>query len=622
MVTNSDSSDNSYKSAHSSITVVPSDGSVESTKTITEGSTTLLDSTKNVPAKPHVKKHGAKSNTIKSVGKGNKTFGLKKGKSVGNIPTDISKFMIAAEQKKSIPVGKVDNSMDKSLSNCNALPEGTHIDSNKKFQSDHNPVVVYLPGLFDGTKSAYVITYNEKGNSGICIEKNDFLTQLPLIQTVDMVFIGIQEGDINKVFVNNLIKNMGMVFSEEASRLYNPPKNMEKTVPYFTSPNNMVLTNIKGRRNVLPSKDWILTTNTYESTGKECLKNLKGACLVNGCYVLLRTGSGLIIEDSGKDIIKKGNVLNTTKHCAWAVVKQESNGIKHVFASCHLEYSGNYDPDKTDLLGYNKRKEQLTGYITMLYKKYNSVSRFIFCGDTNMRMLSSANYIYASKTKYILDQMLFYLMQCENSENKLNSIAAIENYLTINNFDSFESNSEGKYVLNTKFWTCVKCDIALGRKMLLYRIGNGNPFCSYLTGNVKNNKRPECKDITNLLLGSDILQKFNAVDMYVKNNKADDKFAGYCMNPSFVAGDNLFRAYDFSYKDLTTNCMMNTIWDVYNYKPTAIFTLDGPNRTFDYAKRVKSGYILAPAIVDRVFMFEPHKLHVIIDTAKVGFVNY
>ena len=158
--------------------------------------------------------------------------------------------------------------------------------------------------------------------------------------------------------------------------------------------------------------------------------------------------------------------------------------------------------------------------------------------------------------------------------------------------------------------------------MLLYRLGAHNTFCSHLTGRVKSKGKSECKDISDSLLGKDILAKFNSVTEYVARNKSHDKFAGYCMNPEFIVEGSKFRAYDFSYKDITTNCNMNTIWDVYNYGPTAIFTLDGPKRTFDYAKRVNSSNILAPAVVDRVFMFEPYKQYVSIDNTKVGFVRY
>ena len=259
----------------------------------------------------------------------------------------------------------------------------------------------------------------------------------------------------------------------------------------------------------------------------------------------------------------------------------------------------------------------------MLYKKYGDASRFIFCGDTNMRMLTSATYEYESKKNYILDQMLYYLMQCDNSKLSLKSIDAIKKYTELENVDKYESDVDSKFVLDgIKFWNCAGCDIALGRKMLLYRLGGANTFCSYLTGRINSKEKSKCVDQTATILGSDILSKFNAVDKYVEGNKLVDKFAGYCMNPDFVVGDNKFRAYDFSYKDLNDNCIMKTIWDVYNYKPTAIFTLDGPNRTFDYAKRVNSSNILAPAVVDRVFMFEPHKQYVSIDNTKVGFVKY
>lgn len=613
----SSGSSESFESAHSSITVVPSTGSVRSSNTVKANSDETFYSTRENKADTTVpvRKHGAKSDTVKPAGKANKYHSLKKAKSVGNIPTDKGNIVVATEKKKPVHIVTTEEKVNR-VSKCSHLSHGTSINPSDKYHSDHNPVVVYLPGLFDGTIKAYVITYNEKGNTPNEMSVKTFFSTIPNLTDVDMIFIGIQEGDVYKTFIKTILN-----YIESKKSIAQD----QDTTPLFKSVDNITI----GDKvlNIPETKltNWELITKTYESTGKECLKKWKGACLVNGCYVLLKNKCGLTIEDGGKDIIMKGGILNTTKHCAWAVVKQESRGIKHVFASCHLEYSGKYNTEKKDLLGYDKRKEQLTGYINMLYKKYGDASRFIFCGDTNMRMLTSANYaLPESNTKkgYILDQMLYYLMQCDNSKSLLKSIDAVKMYTELENVDKYEINN-GRHVVgleNSDFWLCAGCDIALGRKMLLYRIGGVKTFCSYLIGKIRNT--PKCKDQTESILGSDILSKFNAVDKYVESNKSVDKFAGYCMNPEFIVEGSKFRAYDFSYKDLNDNCNMNTIWDVYNYKPTAIFTLDGPKRTFDYAKRVKSGNILAPAVVDRVFMFEPYKQYVSIDNTKVGFVKY
>jgi hypothetical protein len=604
---NGESSIDSFKSVRSSATVVPSVGSDRSSKTVKGASSDTFYSTRENKSDTivRVRKHGAKSDTVKTVAKANKYHSLKKGKSVGNIPTD--KGIIVATGKKMMLLPK-----------CDYLSSSSSIKSSDKYHSDHNPVAVYIPGLFDGNKSAYVITYNEKGNmpNGDSIHYT-FISKLTNLTDADIIFIGIQEGDGNKTFIKSILNYIDAK-PENASEKSNKP--------LFTSVDNITIANKVLNTPASKLSNWKLITNTYESTGKECLKKWKGVCLVNGCYVLLKNGCGLTIEDSGKDIIMKGGILKTTKHCAWVVFKQESTGIKHVFASCHLEYSGKYNPENGDLLGYDMRKEQLTGYISMLYKKYSGVSRFVFCGDTNMRMLTSAMYEYDGKKKYILDQMLYYLMQCDtDGELTLNSINAIKKYAELGNIDKYDYDTNGNSVLDksSSFWECAGCDSAFGRKMLLYRLGGVNTFCSYLTGKGQRNELPKCIDQTKLLLGKAILAKFNEVDKYVAGNKAVDKFAGYCMNPNFVVGSSTkFRAYDFSYKALTSKCMMKTIWDVYNYKPTAIFTLDGPNRTFDYAKRVKSGNILAPAVVDRVFMFEPHKPYVSINNTKVGFVKY
>lgn len=621
----SDSND-SFKSAQSSKTVVPSIDNTRSSVTIKDNSSDYYHSAKmnatRIETNIKIAKPGAKSNTIKGVNKGRIITKLKKAKSVGNIPTSIGKNKVAKMNK---PVAVTVKEKGKGP-DCSYIKSGTSISASDKFQSDHKPVIVYLPGLFDGTKSAYMITYNEKGNSGYYSGIKSILSQLPLIKTVDMVFIGIQEGDVNKVFVNDLINNINMVFDEEHTILHNPPKNIDSNIPHFVTPNNIVLSDIKGSGLKYNFNNWSLTTNTYESTGKECLKKWKGVCLVNGCYVLIKNKSGLEVIDSGKDIIMKGYVLNTTKHCAWAVIKQNNSDIKHVFASCHLEYSGKYNPKTGDLLGYDKRKEQLTGYINMLYKKYGDASRFIFCGDTNMRMLTSAKYNYEAKSDYILDQMLYYLMQCDTG-TELKSITGIKYYAglgDVSNYEYKDKNHVFELDGSDNFWSCTKCDITLGRKMLLYRLGGSDTFCSYLTGKVVN--KPMCHDMTESLLGKGILGKFNSVAEYVKRNKEKgneyDKFAGYCMNPEFIVEGSKFRAYDFSYKNLNDNCNMNTIWDVYNYGPTAIFALDGPTRKFDYAKRIKSGNILAPAVVDRVFMFEPHKPYISINNTKVGFIAY
>jgi hypothetical protein len=617
---NSSSSSESFKSARSSsLNVVPSKIRGSASVTIKGNSDEpfhSLEKKSNKPTKTSITP-GAKSNTIKGVIKEGTITKLTRVKSVGNIPNDVGAFVV---KKPSTPV-VIPVEVKKSLIKCSHIPIRESIGVSAKFQSDHNPVIVYLPGLFDGTKSAYVITYNEKGNSGYYPSKESILSKLPFIKTVDMVFIGIQEGDVNKLFVNDLINNINTVFAAEHTILYKPHHDISKYDVAYASPNNMILTHKDYKKSVTPSNQWVLTTNTYGSTGKECLKKWKGVCLVNGCYVLIKNGSGLEVIDSGKDIIMKGHVLNTTKHCAWSVIKQNVSGVKHVFASCHLEYSGKYNPETGDLLGYYKRKEQLTGYITMLYKKYGDAGRFIFCGDTNMRMLTSAMYEHDSKKNYILDQMLYYLMQCDT---ELKSIKAIRAYTGLGDVSKYEFK-DGRHVVdleNSAFWDCKGCDIVLGRKMLLYRLAGSKSFCSYLTGRVNSKEKSKCVDQTESLLGKDILAKFNLVTEYVARHKSHDKFAGYCMNPEFIVEGSKFRAYDFSYKDLNDNCNMNTIWDVYNYGPTAIFTLDGPMRTFDYAKRVKSGNILAPAVVDRVFMFEPHKPYVAVDNTKIGFVTY
>lgn len=504
-----------------------------------------------------------------------------------------------------------------------------------KYQSDHNPVAVYLPGLFDGTKSAYIITYNEKGNPPESNKIMQFISGLPHITTVDMVFIGIQEGDVYKTF----IKCIYDFFNNRAS---NPTEKEKSTEPLFYSDSNISIANKNLNISTPPLKDnlsyWTLSTNTYESTGKECLKQKKGACLVNGCYVFIKKNSNLTVIDTGKDIIMKYGVIKSTKHCAWTVIKQTNTNIIHVFTSCHLEYDGKYNQKTQDLLGYNKRQAQLNGYITMLYKKYGTAKRFIFCGDTNMRMLSSATHIfdhnYSSKRNYILDQMLYYLMQGDSDTNtqKLLSIRAIKKYTTINNVNASEYNIKTtpvKHVFEgNTFWDCKGCNIELCRKMLLYRLGGVNTFCSFLADIIKNTKA-RCDDATESILGHVMLSKFNSVTEYVKK-ATHDTFSGYCMNPEFDCGGYKFRAYDFSYKALNTkiNTKIDTIWDVYNYKPTAIFTLN-PNtnkeskysetREFDYAKRVKSGNILAPAVVDRVFMFEPHYPYT--DNTKIWFIN-
>ena len=617
---NSVSSNDSFGSAHSSLTVVPSNGSARSSVTIKANSSESyhsLEKKSNTPTKAIIK-HGAKSNGVIK-GNAEHVSKLKKAKSVGNIPKDVGPFVVNAKSKPIVvPVEE-----KKSVPKCAGIPPETVISDGYRYQSDHKPVIVYLPGLFDGTKSAYVITYNEKGNSGYYSGRESILSQLPLIKTVDMVFIGIQEGDVNKLFVNNLIDEINTVFIAELARLYNPPHDINKNNPHFASPNNMVLSDRKGSGLKYYFDNWSLTTNTYGSTGKECLKKWKGVCLVNGCYVLIKNGSGLTVSDTGKDIIMKGHVLNTTKHCAWAVIKQEGTGIKHVFASCHLEYCGKYDTETGDLLGYDKRKEQLNGYIDMLYKKYGDANRFIFCGDTNMRMLTSALYTYESKKNYILDQMLYYLMRCYSSKDDLKAITAIRDYTGLGDVSKYEKKND-KHVFELdgadSFWSCQGCDVEMGRKMLLYRLGGQRTFCVNVAGKVGN--KPKCHDMTKSLLGEDILGKFNSVAKYVKENKGVDRFAGYCMNPEFICGGHKFRAYDFSYKDINDNCNMNTIWDVYNYGPTAIFTIDGPKRVFDYAKRVKSGNILAPAVVDRVFMFEPHVSYDRVDAMKVGFIKY
>ena len=622
----SSGSSESFESAHSSITVVPSTGSVRSSNTVKADSADTFYSTSknNVNTTVPVHNHGAKSDTVKLVGKANKYHSLKKAKSVGNIPTDKGNIVVATEKKKPVHVVATEEPVNR-VPKCTPLSPGTSIESDDKYHSDHNPVAVFIPGLFDGNKSAYVITYNEKGNTpNYNTLYNSFFATLQNLLHVDMIFIGIQEGDVYKTFIKtilNCIEDKKHVNSELP------------TTPLFKSVDNITI----GDKvlNIPESKlsNWKLTTNTYKSTGKECLKKWKGVCLVNGCYVLLKTGCGLTVEDSGKDIIMKGGILNTTKHCAWAVVKQESSKIKHVFASCHLEYSGKYNPEKKDLLGYDKRAEQLTGYINMLYKKYGDSSRFIFCGDTNMRMLTSANYaLPESNTKkgYILDQMLYYLMQCDKGNvgiPGLKSVKAIHKYATLDdisrqNIEYINGNKSKPGISRDDYWDCKGCDISMGRKMLLYRLGGRDTFCSCLKGEKNNKGNPKCSDDTLDKLGDYVTNKFIDAVHYSKSNATRDKYAGYCMNPEFVVGDNKFRAYDFSYKDLTSKCMMNTIWDVYNYKPTAIFTLDGPKRTFDYDKRVKSGNILAPAVVDRVFMFEPHKQYVSIDNTKVGFVKY
>ena len=645
----SSSSNESFGSAHSSLTVVPSKDSTRSSVTIKGNSSETyhsLDKKSNTPTKAIIK-HGAKSNGVIK-GKEGSVTKLKRAKSVGNIPNKGSIKPFVVNTKSKPIVAHVEE--QKTVPKCIGIPPESVIKKRHHYQSDHKPVIVYLPGLFDGKINAYVITYNENGYPGTYDIINDIKGELPLLPKVQMIFIGIQEGDAAIKLVFELINTINAVFnfndSDESAYKFNYNFNSKiiETVPHFASPNYMTRNlshpypafNIKNyydrgmfsyntRKGGIIYDKKPITINTY-STGKECFVKWNSDCLANGCYVLIKNKSGLTVSDTGEDIIMKEHIFTTTtnKHCAWAVIKQKSTGIKHVFASCHLEYSDKYDHKTGDLLGYNKRKEQLDGYIDMLYKKYGDAKRFIFCGDTNMRMLTSALYEHESKKNYILDQMLYYLMQCDTSKEDLKSIKAIRAYTELGGDVSMYEKKNEKHVFELdgpdSFWSCQGCDVEMGRKMLLYRLGGQQTFCSHVVGKIGN--KPKCHDMTQSLLGKDILGKFNSVAKYVKENKEVDRFAGYCMNPEFICGGHKFRAYDFSYKDLNDNCNMNTIWDVYNYGPTATFSLDGPTRVFDYAKRVKSGNILAPAVVDRVFMFEPHVSYNRVDNTKVGFIKY
>ena len=86
----SSGSTEAFESAQSSITGVLSTGSVRSSNTVKASSAATFYSTRENKADTTVPvhKHGAKSDTVKPVGKANKYHSLKKAKSVGNIPKD------------------------------------------------------------------------------------------------------------------------------------------------------------------------------------------------------------------------------------------------------------------------------------------------------------------------------------------------------------------------------------------------------------------------------------------------------------------------------------------------------------------------------------------------------
>jgi hypothetical protein len=240
-----------------------------------------------------------------------------------------------------------------------------------------------------------------------------------------------------------------------------------------------------------------------------------------------------------------------------------------------------------------------------------------------MRLLTTANYHQTWNNKFLLDQMLFYLMQLKQP---LETVKMLKTYAELPDDDKYKfyelDETKSKKVINTdNFWECSELNVDTGRKMLLYRndkTDDSNKAIPFM----KNWNAEHFKTY----MGSECMSKFDSVTNYVKNANGD-RFAGYCVNTDFITPEgHKFRAYDFAYKNLQDKCLMNSVWDVYNYRPTSIFTVDGTVygsnklRTFDYKKRAKSNYLIAPSVIDRVLMFEPH--HLLTNKNKVYFLKY
>lgn len=347
------------------------------------------------------------------------------------------------------------------------------------YQSDHNPVYGYFPGLIDNQYNVAVFTYNEKGQTTTPEAVASFLQGCVNIQDADIVIIGIQEGDSKSIFINTLSNNLETVWSR-----YNPAYGPGNKDPYlYSAP---ILTNaIKSTRSYGSVSTASFTSNipegirvtslsnnsieqiiqprtetqvdsmmffgggtgtpisitpkaiTYKSIGKECKSGFNKVCLLNGLYVLIRPNLAFnfnINPDFGTATLN--SIPFFSKHIAWVCIESKETNSQYVFFSCHLEYNGSKTYATTGFK-YPQRKAQLDSYISSMTTKFPD-AEFIMClGDTNMRTLYAQDNKPNKPNKYVIDQMLVYLLQAK--QESLSSFINLA-YLAKNNLPPYETN--------------------------------------------------------------------------------------------------------------------------------------------------------------------------------------
>ena len=356
----------------------------------------------------------------------------------------------------------------------------------------------------------------------------------------------------------------------------------------------------------------------YKSFGKECRGKGSLLCLVNGIYVIIpeksRLGDGagnnvpLNIQTGVKPVM-----TGYSKHMAWACI--DTGASQTVFFSCHLEYSGDAKHVESGYK-FSARAKQLDGYLAELTAKFPGAGAYICLGDTNMRTIYATEpYGDNGNTVYMLDQMLYYLLQESYINTSLNNqIIGMYTQKYINGVRGYIDTTDITRInVDTKFSDISKgtVSIACGRYAIL------NLLSPLFLEKVMLSCNELYKDIPATILSYDstssgIHAKLHAMWQYAtKDGIADDPYAGYCLNPEFNINGGKYMAYDFTYKPIIAGSteVINDLTQLYSYGPTAIFTpnvigMDG-SREFDSAKRAKSGGLLGPSHTDRILMFVP-----------------
>ena len=337
------------------------------------------------------------------------------------------------------------------------------------YQSDHNPVYGYFPGLIDNQYNVAIITYNEKGQTTTPTAVDQFLLGCVNMQYADLVIAGIQEGDSKTIFINTLSNKLETIWTQ-----YNPAYNTVNTVnkePYLYSapiltnaiepeqpyndtntasfasnaPNENTNTPQKPiSNNKINSKMFFggggnqnnITTKaiTYKSFGKECKSVTNKVCLLNGLYVYIRPNLAHILNinpDYGTSTLN--SIPFFSKHIAWVCIESSTTKSQYVFFSCHLEYNGSSAYAPTGFK-YPQRKVQLDSYISSMTDKFPDAELIMCLGDTNMRTLYGQD---SKRDKYVIDQMLVYLLQV--NPEYLSSFVNLA-YLAKNNPESYETD--------------------------------------------------------------------------------------------------------------------------------------------------------------------------------------